>query len=163
MKRTLFVFAGAVPGLMLTACQSQPAPRLEVSSVGVTDQGAEGMVVTFRVRAENRGDEPLPLRTVRYSLSVNGRPAFTGERQAEATVRRQGTQEFLLPVALSLGEGHDLPALPTGDVPYSITGNIEYELPGSIAEVLFDTGIRRPTASFGESGTLDFSQVGPGR
>lgn len=146
---------------LLGACQSHPAPRFDVADVAITEQTAEGMVVTFLVRAENRGDEALPLRTVRYALSVNGRQAFSGQRNAEATVRRQGSQEFRLPVALTLGERGDLPAAPTGQVPYALSGTVEYELPGSIAEVLFDSGIRRPTASFSETGQLDFSQVGP--
>ncbi|MBL8746854.1 MAG: LEA type 2 family protein [Phycisphaerae bacterium] len=151
------LFGGAV----LVGCQSQPAPTLEVTQVAITEQTAQGMVVTFRVRADNRGDEALPLRTVRYSISLDGRPAFSGERNAESTVRRHGSQEFLLPVALTLGEGKDLPAVPSGQVSYSLSGSVEYEVPGSIAEVLFDTGIRRPSASFSESGRLDFSEIGP--
>ncbi len=150
-------------GAALVGCQSQPAPRLEVTDVAITEQTEGGLVVTFRVRADNRGDEAMPLRTVHYSMSVDGRQAFSGQRIAEATVRRHGSQEFVLPVALTLGEGKDLPAAPTGQVPYVLSGTVEYEVRGSIAEVLFDTGIRRPTASFSESGRLDFSEVGPGK
>lgn len=155
------MLVAVLAGAALAGCQSQPAPSFEVSGVAITEQTSEGMVVTFRVRADNRGEEALPLRTVQYSISLDGRQTFSGQRAAEATVRRFGSQEFLLPVALTLGEGKDLPALPTGQVPYSLQGTVEYEVPGSIAELLFDTGIRRPTASFSESGQLDFSQIGP--
>lgn len=161
--RAITTVAAGAFGLALVGCQSQPAPSFEVAGVAITEQTAEGMVVTFRVRADNRGEEALPLRTVHYSISLDGRPAFSGQRAAEATVRRYGSQEFLLPVALTLGEGRDLPALPTGQVPYALNGTVEYEVPGSIAELLFDTGIRRPSASFSESGNLDFSEIGPAR
>lgn len=150
-----------VSGVTLVGCNSQPAPTFEVTNVAITEQTADGMVVSFRVQADNRGEEALPLRTVRYSISIDGHPAFSGQRNAEATVRRYGSQEFVLPVALTLGEGKDLPAAPTGQVPYALSGSVEYEVPGSIAEVLFDTGIRRPTATFSESGRLDFSEIGP--
>ena len=150
-------------GATLVGCQSQPAPSFEVTNVAITEQSPApgGMVVTFRVKADNRGEEALPLRTVHYSFSLDGRPVFSGRRAAEATIRRYGSQEFLLPVALTLGEGGDLPSAPSGKMPYSLTGTVEYEVPGSIAEVLFDTGIRRPSATFGESGVLDFSEIGP--
>lgn len=161
MPTTPHITALLVAALALGACNSQPAPRFEVTDVAITEQTPTGLVVTFRVRAENRGDDPLPLRDVHYSLSIDQRAAFSGLRHAEATVRRQGSQEFTLPVALTLGENGDLPAAPSGKVPYRLSGTVEYELPGSIAEVLFDSGLRRPSASFGESGQLDFSQVGP--
>jgi hypothetical protein len=162
-------FTGA-RGLLLLACgaltaggcASQPPPRITVADVAVTDQSAEGLVVTFRMLAENAGSASLPLRTVRYSVSVDGRPAFVGERRAEATAPRAGSQEFILPVAFSLGEGKDFPSMPAATVPYTLTGSVEYELPGTIADLLFDSGIRRPTASFSETGRLDFSAVGPG-
>lgn len=148
---------------LLACCSPYSAPALEIADVGITEQSSDGFVVSFRVLAENRNAEPLPLRTVRYSVSINGRSSFSGERDAEATVRRFGAQEFILPVAFRLGEEGDLSEIPTSGVPYTISGSVEYETPGTIAEALFDSGIRRPTVSFSESGTLDFSQAGPVR
>lgn len=144
--------------MLLASCASYRAPDLEVVDAAVAEVSDEGVVVAFRVRAANRNDTALPLRTVRYAMSVEGRPAFTGRRAAEATIRPFGTQEFVLPVALSIGPGADLASAPSAPLAYSLSGSVEFELPGSIAEVLFDTGIRRPTASFAERGTLDFAE-----
>ncbi|MDX2116450.1 MAG: LEA type 2 family protein [Planctomycetota bacterium] len=141
----------------LASCGGYTAPNLVVEDAAVTEQTAEGVVVTFRVRAENRNAEPLPMRTVRYSFSMGGSNSFTGTRSAEATIPRFGTQTITLPVALKLGEGGDLAQIPDQPVAYTLAGNVEYELPGSIAEVLFDTGIRVPTAAFAERGELDFA------
>lgn len=143
-------------------CAGPSPPTLEVTDAVLTEESPEGIVVTFRVRAENRNDDPLPLRTVRYSLTLDGRTAFSGERFAEATIRRQGSQEFFLPVALTVGENGVLRSMPPEHpegVPYSLSGSVEYQIPGTIAEVLFDSNIRRPTAGFSESGRLDFSQM----
>lgn len=124
-------------------------------------QSAEGLVVTFQMKAENRNAEPLPLRDVKYSLSLGGKEVFRGKRSAEATIRRYGTQEFTLPIAVPLGAGSSLAQAPGGEVAYGFRGSVEYELPGSIAEVLFDTGLRRTSAGFSEEGRLDFSGTTP--
>lgn len=151
--------AGALLALaaVLPACSGAKAPRFEVRDVAVTEQTDQGVVVTFRVAAENRNPEPLPLRNVRYGLSLDGRRVFTGERSAETTLRRFGTQEFLLPVSIPFDEATGLAAAPVGQMPYAFDATIEYELPGTIAEALFDTGLRVPTESFGERGQLDFT------
>ena len=158
-RRSLAVLLSAA-ALVLGACSTK-APRFEVTSVAVTDQTEEGVVVTFRVAAENRNPEPLPLHTVRYALSLDGREVFRGERSAETTLRRFGTQEFLLPVSIGVGEGRTLSEQPGGQIPYSFSASVEYQTPGTIAEALFDSRIRIPTESFSERGKLDFAQAGP--
>lgn len=151
----------AVCAAALGACSGAQSPHFEVRDVAVTEQTDQGVVVTFRIAAENRNAEPLPLRNVRYGLSLDGKRVFEGERSAETTLRRYGTQEFLLPVAFPVGEGTDIAATPIGQMPYSFDATVEYVLPGTIAEALFDTGLRIPTASFGERGQLDFTGQPP--
>ncbi len=145
----------------LGACSGAQAPRFEVRDVAVTQQTEQGVVVTFLVAAENRNADPLPLKNVRYGLSLDGKRVFDGERSAETTLRRYGTQEFLLPVAFPVGEGTGIASAPVGRMPYTFDATVEYELPGTIAEALFDTGLRVPTASFGERGQLDFTGAPP--
>jgi len=153
---------GLVIGAILAGgCGRHQAPPLEVQQVAITEQTAEAVVVSFVIRASNRNSEPLPLRDVRYSMSVNGRQVFEAVRSGEATIPRFGQTEFTVPVALTLGEGRDLPDGPVGQVPYELNGTVEYLLPGTIAEVLFDSDIRRPKASFSESGRLDFTATPP--
>jgi len=110
------------------------------------------MVIDFTLSASNANEVDLPLERVRYTVRLNGERVFTGTRSAEATVRRLGTQDFVLPAAIDL-ERFDLPA---GEVPYEITGSVVYVTPGEIAQILFDAGVRRPRSSFRKRGTLDF-------
>ncbi len=125
----------------------------------MTEQSAEAVVLTFVLRGENRGKEQLPLREVKYSLEIEGREVFSGQRSAEATLPRFGTREIVLPVSVRIGEGQPLPSPPTGVAPYSLSGAVVYEIPGTISEVLFDAKLRRPSADFREDGRMDFSSL----
>jgi hypothetical protein len=42
-------------------------------------------------------------------------------------------------------------------VKYRLSGNVQYVTPGAFAEVLFDTGVRRPKTAFVQEGTIDLS------
>lgn len=142
--------------LFLTGCGATP-PKFQVKDVAVTEQSEEAVVVMFRLEAENRNADPLPLRNVDYSLALQGRLVFRGKRSAEATLRRYGTQEVLLPVSIPIGPDEVLAEPPSGQMPYTFAASFEYELPGTIAEALFDSGVRIPTAGVSESGRLDFA------
>ncbi|HBS29585.1 MAG TPA: hypothetical protein DEB06_09095 [Phycisphaerales bacterium] len=146
----------AAGALSLGACSSPAPPTFRVASVAVTDESPEAAVLTFRLLGENTSDRALPLRTVSYTLALDGRPVFQGERSAEVTLNRFGAQSVDLPVTLLTGA--DRPAL-EGEVPYTLSGSIVYEVPGTIAEVLFDARLRRPSAGFSQSGRLDFSAL----
>ncbi|TVQ33104.1 MAG: hypothetical protein EA376_03350 [Phycisphaeraceae bacterium] len=132
----------------LTGCHS--APTLRVIDAEITEQTDDGFVVTFHLEGLNPNDDPLPLRRVNYSLSLDGRRVFEGVRSPEATLPRRGVQRFSLPVATprdvwtpeQLGAGAS----------YTLRGELTYLAPGAFAEVLFDAGVRRPTVSFRSSG-----------
>lgn len=149
--------AGILAGLSLVVggC-GHHVPQFKVTGIVLTEQTDEGAVLSFTLVGENRNDIPLPLRRASYSLSLDGHEVFRGLRSPQVTIRRFGTQSFTLPVAIDLTE---IGGLPTGQVPYRFQGTVEYELPGSFSELLFETEIRRPSASFAESGRLDFSAL----
>jgi hypothetical protein len=125
---------------------------MTVADARVTERSDEGMAVVFTLDAANANQEAVPLREATYSLELEGKPVFRGVRSAEATLRSRGTQQFALPAAFPLSM---LPA--SGAVRYRLSGSIEYITPGAFAEVLFDTGVRRPDASFVEEGVIDLS------
>lgn len=156
------------------ACQSYAPPRLAIRDVTVAEQSPQATVLTFHVRGENPNDIDLKLRDVVYRFEpsgggeggdASGVVPFEALRSAEATLPRNGAREFRIPVVLSSAGTPDGGAPGGGGVPtevrYRLTGTVEYLLPGSIAEVLFDTGLRRPTAAFSEEGRLDLSKIAP--
>jgi hypothetical protein len=133
-------------------CSSYAPPAMTVTDARVTDRTDEGVAVAFVLDATNSNDDALPLRETTYSLELDGQSVFKGIRSAEATLRRRGTQQVVLPAGIP----HAL--LPAGGtVHYRLSGSIEYITPGAFAEVLFDTGVRRPDASFSQEGTIDLS------
>jgi hypothetical protein len=139
----------------LVGCAGKPAPKLTVTGAQLTERTEAGMVVTFTIHADNASDEPLPLRDVKYEVSLHGKPVFKGTRSAQATVRRYGTQDFTLPAAIPLSP--DQPP-PTGTVPYTVKGSITYLVPGALAEALFDMEVLQPSTGFAGRGVVDLSQ-----
>lgn len=128
------------------------APSLRVVDVRTVERTEQATVVEFTVEGENLNDIELPLRTARYSLQIDGRSVFEGERSPEATLRREGTQRFVLPAPIpaSLASGG-------GERTYRLAGTLGYTAPGQLAEVMFDLGVSNPTVDFAQSGTLDLS------
>lgn len=150
--KTTLSIATVLGALVFAAgCSSVSPPSLSVSDAGLGEVTPEGRVLNFVVEAENRNDKELPLREVRYRLSLDGREVFSGVRSSEASVRRFGSQTFRLPVVL---RAEDLQGL-EGLVPYTLRAELTYLAPGALAETLFDTGVSRPKTSFTDRGMID--------
>ncbi|MBL8765024.1 MAG: LEA type 2 family protein [Phycisphaerae bacterium] len=130
-------------------CSSYSDPSLSVAGASVRERTDEALVLSFDISGINPNEVALPLRAVRYDVSLDGKPVFRGVRSAEATLRRKGEQRFTLPAVVRAA---DLPA--ASDARFAITGSVEYLTPGELAEVLFDTGLRRPSASFSGAGQV---------
>lgn len=144
--------------VVLVGCLSDPKPpTFKVVDARVTERSAQGVVVTFDIEGVNANKDVLPLDDVTYSLSLDGKQVFSGVRNAQASLPPEGSQRFSVPVPMAVAEGS---GAPTGREAYRIGGSVVYKIPGSLAEVFFDSGLRRPSVGFGESGTLDFSGAG---
>lgn len=157
MRRSTLPIALLVPGLAGAGCSSVQHPRLEVVDARIGEQTSDGVVIEFTLQGENANTVELPLREVSYALEVDGRRVFSGQRSAEATLRRLGSQRFLLPAVVPASDA-------TGALEgstYRVSGSAVYLAPGAIPELLFDTGLSRPTVSFAGTGTLSASNVAP--
>jgi LEA14-like dessication related protein len=134
---------------MAGGCSSYSAPVVEsvgASSPRIADEGS-GVVVDFDVNLRNKNDEGLPLRTVDYTLDLDGQRVFRGTRSAEATVPATGTQRVELPVSFPAEKMRP-------GAKYRLTGTMTYVIPGAFAEALFDSGVRVPSMSFAAEGEL---------
>jgi hypothetical protein len=137
--------------LVLAGCSSTPAPDLRVTGAEVTERTDAGLVVLFTVEAENRSGVEVPLRDVEYTVSLHGKPLFTGTRSAQATVRRYGVQDFQLPAAIPAPQAAQL----TGTIPYTVSGTVTYQVPGVLSKALFDMDVIRPTTGFEGRGVVE--------
>lgn len=144
-----------IPLLLLTACSAGPAPRVGQPTATVGERTDAGVVVNFTIPCENPSSEGLPLREVRYTVSIDGRPVFRGLRSPEATVRRFGTQEIHLPAVLAAEPGQ---SLPTGTSTFKIDAEMLYVRPGILSQALFDAELVQPSVDFSGSGTIDFGK-----
>lgn len=144
----------------LGACTAYSSPKLGVESARATERTPDGAAVVFVLSAENENDVALPLRTVEYALALDGRSVFTGTRSAEATLRRKGVQQIVLPATVQTGGegGGEV----SGMVRYRLSGRVFYVTPGQLAEVLFDAGVRTPSAEFTFEGDIDMGAPGAG-
>lgn len=129
---------------LLAGCSSYSAPELTLESVRVRERSAEAVVLEVTLNAENRNSEPLPLREVRYALSIDGEEVFAGTRSAESTLRRYGSQKIVLPAVVKPGDS----PLTAGSRSVLIAGSMTYLTPGELDRILFDAEVRRPSVSF---------------
>ncbi len=146
----------AAASLCAGACSTAKDPAITVTGGRVGEESAEGVRAIFSLEGRNDNEIELPLLRAEYTLEIDGRRVFDGDRAPEATLRRLGTQGFTLPTVVPIAPGKPRP---TGVHPYRLSGSIEYVAPGAIAEALFDLGVRRPRVGFSGTGEIDF---GPG-
>jgi LEA14-like dessication related protein len=145
-----------VAAATLAGCQSYSAPTLSAAEAHATERTGDGAAMRFTLDARNDNDVSLPLRRVEYTVELNGRQVFSGTRSAEATLRRKGTQQIELPAVVRLDNQQNAD-LVSGTVRYRLAGDMYYVTPGQLAEVLFDAGVRTPSASFSIEGDIDLS------
>ncbi|MEL6328154.1 MAG: LEA type 2 family protein [Planctomycetota bacterium] len=135
-------------------CRFGDAPRFRVLAVEEASRTDEAVVLRFTLEARNRTDDQLPLRQADYALDLDGRRVFSGSRSAEVTVGSFATQPFTLPAVVPIADAAEL-LDGRSEVSYALSGRVEYITPGQLAEVLFDSGLRRTTAPLGARGVLE--------
>lgn len=113
-------------------------------SVAADGRSADGQRMVLTLEGRHRNEEEFPLAEARYRVVrvSDGATVFEGVRLAEVSLPPEGGQRFELPVAIPAAA-----AVVSGE-PLRVAGTVTYELPGTIAELLFDTRVRRPKARF---------------
>lgn len=138
----------------LAGCSGYRAPSIAVAGAEVIETTEEAMAIRFALDLTNPNQEALELREFDYALAVDGRKVYSGRRSAEATLRAGGTKRLFIPAVLRFDlMGWDADARPAG-VGYSLTGSLLYVTPGEIAEILLDTGVRKPRVRFTDAGRV---------
>ncbi len=123
---------------------STAGPTVELSDVRVADETAGATQLAIGLTVSNPSDEPLRLLTYEYRVRVDGRRWYTGRWSAQQTLQPGATATATIPAA----------GPPPSGSKVSVRGRLRYVRPGEIAEVLLDTGLRRPKASFGGEGVI---------
>lgn len=146
---SLALLATLAFALVGAGCESYRSPELSVVDARAVERTEAGTGLRFTLDATNENDVALPLREVTYTLDVDGRRVFSATRSPEATLRRQGTQQFVLPAVIPTEGGSG-----GGGGRYRLAGTLTYVTPGQIAELLFDTGVSVPSVGFSFEGEV---------
>jgi hypothetical protein len=130
------------------------SPTIEVTGAELVEVSEEALAFAFTLDMQNPNREPLELIQFDYRLSVDGQSVYSGRRAAGASLSATGEQQVTIPAVVR----HDQMGWDGGTVPselkYALRGSVLYITPGEIAEILLDTGVRRPRAGFGASGVI---------
>lgn len=130
----------------LASCRGGGRPEFAVAGAHISESSDAGTVVAINIKTLNRSEDPLPLTLVEYSVELDGKPALTASRSAQATAHRFAEQTFTLPAVVA---GSVKPAS------YKITGTVTYVPANLIKHVLYDEGIMRPSESFTFEGPVE--------
>ena len=144
----LTVLAGA-PG-----CSSFRAPTVSVNEVSVTDATEEALALSFVMDLRNPNRAAVPLHEFVYTLAIDGKEVYAGRRAGGVTLSAECGRQLLLPAVVPYSAvGWTAVTLPAS-VSYSLTGHLQYNAPNRLAQILFDSGVRRSKVSFGQRGQL---------
>ncbi|MFG0246962.1 MAG: LEA type 2 family protein [Phycisphaerales bacterium JB052] len=132
----------------LGGCSNALAPSFEAVGVREVERDADRSVLEFSVRATNPNPDPIPLRSVSYSVSIGDSIVFEGVRSPETTLHTFSSHEFVLPAVVPS-------ALLEGSFDYALQGSVQYIPPGRLSEVLFDAEVRVPVAPIEIIGTIN--------
>ncbi len=140
--------------VFLTGCKSFQAPGVGVAEVSVTEATDEALGLTIVTNLINPNNAPVELYEFRYSVDVDGKRVYSGRHAGGATLSAAGSRTLSLPAVVPYErvgwQAHDLPA----SARYSISGKLQYNAPTQLAEILLDTGVRRPKVGFSDKGQL---------
>lgn len=148
--RALSILGLALSALVCASCSLKP-PTFAVADIAISDSTPEATILQIKLLGENPNSEPTPLYEIQYSMTVDGKAIESARRSPEVTIPAHGSQEFVFPVVIPVTT---IDPARLAVAAYRVSGSVTYILPGSIAELFFDSNIRRPSQGFAESGSF---------
>lgn len=140
--------------VLAAGCATARDPEIRVAHVRVDEITRDAALVRIGMVLRNDNDEPLELLEFGYAVDLAGRRVFEGVRAAQITLARRSEREFEIPAVIRMADMGWDQSPPPAEVRGRVHGTLRYLLPGTLSQTLFDTGIRRPRAGFGEEITL---------
>ena len=145
--------AAFIVACVLAGCSGHRPPTITVGDAVVTARTDEALQLEIALDLTNEGDETLELRELSYAVSIDGVTVYDGKRAAEASLSASGAKRLLLPAVVRF-DAAPWEGAPPSEAAWSIRGRLLYVTPGQIAEILLDTGVRKPRVIFAGSGRL---------
>jgi len=140
---------GATPG-----CSTYRAPSISIGQAELVSETEEALRLDIALDLANPNSEPLELIRFDYSVSIDGVSVYRGKRAAEATLSASGGKRLVLPAVVRFDQVPWQASGRPAEAAWSIRGSLLYVTPGALAEILLDTGVRKPRARFGGAGRV---------
>jgi LEA14-like dessication related protein len=138
----------------LGGCSGYQDPSIQPAGAAMVEKTDEALTLRLAVDLDNPNNEPLKLLEFEYDVQVNGVRVHKGVRAAETTLAANGHKQVQIPAVVR----YDTMQWTREGVPasakYAVRGELRYITPGEIAQVFFDTGVRKPSASFAWTGEV---------
>jgi len=148
MLLALVGVVGTASTIMLGGCSTFRDPQVTIVSASVVETSDEAMTLHITADLANPNDESLQLLNFNYHVTVDGQRVFQGIRSAEATLGGNQQRQVTIPAVVRFVDVGWSPTAVPADVEYAVSGTLQYITPGSIAQILFDSGVRKPRAGF---------------
>lgn len=155
MIRAFIAMASLLPALaFLGGCFLETPPQVSVTGLNVLALGASdtpSAQLGVDLELENPTREPIQLEQFDYTVVVESggeRDRWSGRWSALRTLPAGKTVSMSIPAVVPYTFA-DAPE----EAEWRVSGSISYKAPGRLAQILFDTGFRRPRHQFGQRGT----------
>ena len=148
-------------GLLIGGCSGFRSPVISVEEVAVTGASDEAVALAFGIDLRNPNDAALGLYEFRYTLAIDGTQVYAGRRAPDVALGAAATQRTTLPAVIPYHRlGWTAEARPA-QARYTLSGGLIYIVPSTFAQLLFDSGARRPRATFSKRGEISLTSPGP--
>ncbi|MCZ6834228.1 MAG: hypothetical protein O7G85_00495 [Planctomycetota bacterium] len=148
----ILLLAGLLP---FSGCTNFKPPSIKLANVRLVERTDEAVAFHFDLVLENPNDEPIELREFRYALTLDEAQIYRGRRAAFSTLHPGTISEMTLPAVVRFDLLNDAGQTLPEAMNYQLTGTLLYETTGELAEILLDTGVRKPEVRFSVGGRLD--------
>jgi len=148
---------GCLTALILSGlggCSGYKDPSIRPAGATMVEKTDEAITLQLAVDLANPNNEPLKLLEFEYDVHVNGVRVHQGLRAAETTLAANGHKQVQIPAVVRYDTVQWMPDGIPVSATYAVRGQLRYVTPGEIAQVFFDTGVRKPSASFGWTGEV---------
>ncbi len=141
----------------LAGCSGHQAPLVRVGDAALVEVADEALAIGIAIELENPNAEPLELRRLTYTLSIDGRTVYDGRRAAQATLARSGVKTITIPAVVRYDRVSWDETGPPAEAEWSVRGEVVYVTPDELGEILLDARIIEPKAAFGGGGVVRIS------
>lgn len=132
----------------MSGCSGFREPVVTIVGASLTETSDSAIGIGISLDLANSNSQPVELYEFTYAITINGTGTYRGRWAASATLPANGSRQLVIPAVVRYDQlgwiANSVPA----EARFDVSGSLLYIAPGDIAEILFDTGVRKPTVLF---------------